>query len=474
MQVILYNFSKRENSTKTPLENDVTKKQLNKVYLKENTSFINPVLLFSPDFTGTQFNPVQYNYIFVPLWERYYFIRDWVYLNSVWECQLAIDVLGSFKSAIGDTSAYIERSNTSYDTNIIDTFYPAKSNVHIEKVNVSSSYYNIAPSGGTYVLGTINYDQYGKFGAVTYYALTQPLFNTVLNYLFQDNIFQAEQIDDISEGLFKSMFNPFQYIVSCIWFPFDITSFGSQAKPVKVGYWDIPNTSTAVYVSNFAQTTYITATITDHPQASARGAYLNRSPYTKLTLFIPPFGCIPIDTNFLTIGKYLYSEVVVDHITGQATIRISISQDSNNLDKYNIMTERSGMMGVPIQIAQAMPDYLGTATSITSGIGSVFSGNIGGAVSSVLSAVSSQMPKVSTTGANGSMITTLLYPVLIEEHLLLADENRTEFGRPLNQTKTISTLSGFVKCANNDYPFSCTETERKMINKYLSDGFFYE
>ena len=72
------------------------------------------------------------------------------------------------------------------------------------------------------------------------------------------------------------------------------------------------------------------------------------------------------------------------------------------------------------------------------------------------------------------MITTLLYPVLIEEHLLLADENRTEFGRPLNQTKTISTLSGFVKCANNDYPFSCTETERKMINKYLSDGFFYE
>lgn len=477
MIVDFYNFNKRPNSTKQPSVNDSTLVEFTTVQLKENTSFLNPVLLIPPNITvnnvSVQFNPVMFNYAYIPAWSRYYFVRDWVYLNSVWECTLVPDPLASFKTSIGQTSAYVLRSASTYDGTIIDTFYPAKSDVEIVKVNVASSYYNIAPSGGTYVLGCVNYDNVGKVGAISYYALTQSLFNTVMNFLFQDSIYIDSGIDEISDGLFKSMFNPFQYIVSCVWFPFAIESFGSQARTVKVGYWEITGTSSAVLVSNIAQTTYITATITDHPQIS-RGAYLNRSPYTKLTLFIPPFGCIPIDTNFLTIGKYLYSEVIVDHITGQATIRVSLSQNANNLDKFNIMTERSGMLGVPIQLAQMMPDYIGTAQAVTSGIAGIVTGNVAGVINSAMSAVSTQMPKVSTSGANGSFISELQYPVLIEEHLKLTNEDNTEFGKPLYQQKTLSTLSGYIQCGEDDHAFPCTFEEKRIINDALKNGFFYE
>ena len=470
MQVVLYKFTKRPNSTKEPSPNDATKTVLNNVNLKEDTSFLFPTLIFTKSII-TGFNPVMFNYVTIPVWQRYYFIKDWRWASGVWECDLEVDVMATFKEEIGDTSAYIVRSASLYNGAIIDGFYPAKSDVSITKVNVSTSWYNVAPSGGTYVLGCINYETGSKIGSITYYALTGSQLGMVLNYLFQSNIFNSENIYDISQGLFKSMFNPFQYVASCLWFPFSTVAFGSSAANVKVGYWDTG--VSGIVVTSLAEKTYVTATIPDHPQIS-RGNYLNHAPYTNLTLFIPPFGSIPIDTAILEKGKYLYSAVLVDHITGQATIRISTCADSSHLDEYNIITERSGMLGVPIQLSQIMPDYVGTVASIGNVAGSLLTGNIIGALGNVLNAVDSQMPKVSSSGANGSFIETLQYPTLIVEHLRLTDEDNAEYGRPLYSVQTIKTLSGYVQVGEDDHAFSGTDTECQMINKYMKSGFFYE
>ena len=275
----------------------------------------------------------------------------------------------------------------------------------------------------------------------------------------------------MGKGLYKSLFNPFQYIVSCLWFPFAVQAFGSTQTDVKVGYWSTG--INGIMVSSLAEKTFVTATIPNHPQVS-RGTYLNHAPYTRLTLYIPPFGSIPLDTNFREIGNYLYSAVLVDHITGQATIRVSISPSSSNLSEYNIMTEKSGMIGVPIQLAQIMPDYIGTVNSVGGTIGSILTGNIGGAISNVMSAIESQMPKVSTSGANGSFIETLQYPQLICEFLKLTDEDNTEFGRPLCAIRTINTLSGYVQCGEDDHSFTATKSEADDINRNLKQGFFYE
>ena len=468
MNLDLFSVNKRINSTKRP---DLSTGKELTVQLKDEISFENPVFKIKSDVIGGTFSPVAFNYAYAPYWMRYYFITDWKFINGCWECYCSVDVLASFKNQINNTNAYVTRAASNYDGTIIDDFYPAKSNVSITKVNAASAWYGIAPSGGTYVVGCVNNQTSGRIGAVAYYALTSSELGQLLNYLFSNTIYSASSITEIGEGLFKSMFDPFQYIVSCVWFPFANSAFGSTQTYISVGYWT--TTIQGIVVTSIAEKTFITATIPNHPQIS-RGEYLNRAPYTRLTLYIPPFGSIPIDTNFITMGRYLYSAVLVDHITGQATIRLSLCASSNNLDEFNLITERSGMIGVPIQLSQVLPDYIGTAHSVASTIGSVATGNLAGALSGMLSAVQTQMPKVTSSGANGSFAETMLYPALIAEHLLLADEDLTEFGRPLCAVRQLGNLTGFIQCGEDDLPFNGTRTEIEEVNRFLKEGFFME
>lgn len=470
MNVTLYKFSKRPNSTAQPAQ--ATGKNFS-CQLKDEVSFINPVLRFDPaGLTTGLFTPSSYNYAQIGYWSRYYYITDWAYVNGCWEARLTVDVMASFKPEIGNTSSYIIRSNSEFDGNIIDSFYPAKSNVIIQNTNVACSWYNVAPSGGSYVIGCINYNNNNKIGALSYYACTPSEMAGVLNYLFTDNIFNTSSITEMGKDLYQSFFNPFQYIVSCMWFPFLNNAFGSTQENVKVGYWDTG--VTGIVVTSLAEKTFVTATLPDHPQAGSRGVYLNRAPYTRHTLYIPPFGSIPIDTNFITIGKYLYSAVLVDHITGQATIRVSLCPSSNNLNEYNIMTERSGMIGVPIQLAQVLTDYVNTLKNGVDAVSNLFTGNISGAFKGLISAVETQMPTVSTSGANGSFIECLQYPKLISEFLPIVNENNTEFGRPVCATRTINQLAGYIQCGEADHAFSGTKAENEEINRNMKEGFFYE
>lgn len=468
MNLYLFSVNKRINSTKRP---DLSSGKELTVQLKDEISFENPVFKIKSDVIGGTFTPVAFNYAYAPYWMRYYFITDWKFINGCWECYCSVDVLASFKNQISNTSAYVTRAASNYDGTLIDDFYPAKSNVNITKVNTASSWYGIAPSGGSYVVGCINNQLSGRIGAVSYYALTASELGQLLDYLFSNTIYNASSITEVGEGLFKSMFDPFQYIVSCVWFPFASSAFGSSQTYISVGYWT--TTIQGIVVTSIAEKTFVTATIPNHPQIS-RGEYLNRAPYTRLTLFIPPFGSIPIDTNFISAGRYLYSAVLVDHITGQATIRLSLCTSANNLDEFNLLTERSGMIGVPIQLSQVLPDYIGTAHSVASTIGNIATGNLAGALSGMLSAVQTQMPTVTSSGANGSFAETMLYPTLIAEHLLLADEDLTEFGRPLCAVRLLGNLTGFIQCGEDDLPFNGTRTEIEEVNRFLKEGFFME
>lgn len=477
MTVKFYSFTKRPNSTKQPAPNSELL-TLSSVELKEECSFINPVLKIKGLTQGTAFVPGMYNYVYIPLWLRYYFIQDWTYINGLWEVSLIIDVMASHKTEIGNTQTYIERCASASDGNIIDTLYPAEICPAIESVAASGSLWDttsITLSGMTFVVGCINNDTSYKIGAVTYYALTLAQLKSLLGYLFSNSIFNSSSITEMSEGLYKSLFNPFQYIVSCTAFPFGLETFASAAvnyANIKVGYWDTG--ISALVVESIYSKRFISVTIPNHPQIS-RGAYLNRAPYTKLTLFAAPFGSIPIDPDVLSIGNYLHCPVFVDNISGDATLRVAIttSQNPDTTGQYTI-TERTANVGIPIQLAQVMPDYIGSIGNGVGALTSAITGNIAGVISSTLSAVSCSMPSVSTTGANGSFLEVLPDTLLIVEHYPLVNEDNEEYGRPLCDKRTISTLSGYIKCGNADHAFGGTDYERKTINDYMRSGFFYE
>lgn len=464
-------FSKKENSTKQPTTGSGI--AYTNVLLKDETSILNPVLKVAvssmPVPSVAPVNTMTYCYI--PKFGRYYFITDWVYNQGIWECSLAVDVLASFKTPIGATSAYIERSASAYDGNIIDKLYPANTNYSITRVALSAAYLGVPPSGGCYVVGVIN-SVANTAGAITYYAMSQTQLANLLAYMFGNDIWTSSGITEISQGLFKSMFNPMQYIVSCMWLPIGTSSLGNTTGTVYIGYY---NTNiTATLVTYLFEKGHVTGTITSHPQAASRGSYLNYAPYTDITLYIPPFGSIPIDTAFLKKGNHLYCPYWVDHITGEATIQISLSAYDPAIDS-NVCAERSAKMGVPIQIAQVMADYSHTVQTMQSGLSGGIAGIIAGALgATVQSALDAKFPQVSTSGSNGSFASNQTEAHAILRHTQIVDGDNTDFGRPLMAVRTINTLSGYVKCGEAHPAIPCLQEELSMITNYLTSGFFYE
>lgn len=477
MEVVLYKFSKRPNSTKEPGPNDATKTVISSVNLKEETSFLYPTLIFTRSI-ASGFNPVMFNYASIPIWQRYYFIKNWRWANGVWECDLEVDVLATFKEEIGDTTAYIIRASSDYDPTIMDVFYPCKTNTLIRRYAVETDIYGTLIADGCYIVGCINNETAHRVGSTTYYALTNTQLANLLAYLFSGNIYNASGIYDISEGLYKSLFDPFQYIKSCMWFPYPVSAFGSTTANLKVGYWDTGVTGTICSTLIKEYRIVSQTALGNHPQI-ARGTYLNHAPFTRVTAFISPFGEIPIDPAFLQFtNNWLYGRIYVDFITGLADLRLAITngydQTDPAFDMYKLCTMRTSQVGVPIQISQLQTDYV---NAISSGIGAVvsgFSGNIGGIFSGIGNAAESLFPKESSLGANGSFLELAEPPLVIVENEMIVDDNVSEFGRPLCQNKQIKTLSGYVQTGEADHAFSSTETENQMINNFLKNGFYYE
>lgn len=464
MIVTLYNYNKRENSTAIPSAG----LDLDSVILKEPTNVLNPVLRITPSVMGSAtIAPVVYNYAHIQKFQRYYFIDNWEYVGGCWECSLSVDVLGSWRGIIGTTSAYVERAESAYDGNIIDMMFPATTDYDVVNSPLASSWYSVAPSGGTFVLGCINHATRGKVGAITYYALTSAQLGNLLNYLFSSNIFNSSSITEIGEGLFKSLFNPFQYIVSCLYFPLGLEAFGSESTTIEVGYWDtlLPGT----LVTSLSEQTFITGAFPSHPQAETRGDFLNYAPYAYYTLHIPPFGAVSIDSSFRRYGDYIRCQVFIDHITGQAICRPGISRSAQGGTVSIWAGEVTGMFGVPIQLAQIASDYIGALGSAAS------TGGIAGLISgAVQTAVSAFAPSVNSTGVNGSFIMSVAPAGLISNFAKITGASDSILGRPLMQQRTISTLSGYIKCRDVHISAPCFREEKGRIEQYMMEGFYYE
>lgn len=70
--------------------------------LRDETSVTNPEILLEIS------NPVPYNYMYIPEFNRYYFISDMISVkNNLWRLSAKVDVLESFKNNILASSAII-------------------------------------------------------------------------------------------------------------------------------------------------------------------------------------------------------------------------------------------------------------------------------------------------------------------------------------------------------------------------------
>ena len=490
MDIRLYfEFYKKKNSTLIP-DNTVTYIDLSGT-LKEDCSVLYPRVQVLRSALDTV--PDTYNYAYIAKYGRYYFVVDVIWKEPFWEISMAVDVLASWKTPLGLEDHYILRTNSTtndWDPLITDTMYPTSNDFDTVHNVIPNSNFAASINGGCYIVGIISSSTTDAVGAISYYAMTSAQFGALKSTLFSDTNLQTmgiidsgglPAISDMSPELLKTMYNPYQYIASCMWFPIGQNDIpGTSQTGINIGWWNYGSlTGKRIYAElkeflNAEQTT-----IPAHPQASTRGTYLNYAPYTRITL-MGRFGTIAIDPSYVEAGYTLNIGYNIDLINGECMTRVS-AWDPNDLVVIPLAL-RSFQIGVPIQIAQVGVDYLGTSLAAVDAAGSAIDNlvhlNIGGAVSAaahgIYNTLQAGMPQVETSGSNGSFLSPFTLTRIVYHYYQIVDEDINHRGRPLCQIRTLNTLSGYVLCSDGDNTVPALDAEKDMISTHLTSGFFWE
>lgn len=456
LTVKLWEFRKRENSTLQP--DDTWPMTEWDCVLKDNCSLMAPQITINFGYLG---NPSFYNYAHISgLGNRYYFIRDWVCEHGyIWTAQLQVDVLASWRYRIGESTQYLERSSYASDGGVVDAMYPAKQPPNIQTVNLASHWFADL-NQGSYVLGILNGDD-GGVGAAHYYAFTQAQLNSFMAYLLGDESYTL--VDEISASLTKTLFNPMQYIVSAVWYPFKIKG---TAETVKFGWWTSSVTAADLTTTIYRFTDEIT--LPTHPQA-ARGAYLRKAPYSNYTLYYPGVGTVALNTAELD-NQPISVQCAVDVVANQARLTITTTGSSTH-----IVSQTYTQLGVPIQLAQFTGDVLGAAGKLVSAGKNLLAHNFAGAVfDAVGSALDTFTPDVDSISANGSIVSISYAIQLRALFYLLVDEDNADLGRPLCKAGKVSEYPGYQKIIHPDVAITGTAEESAQIRAYMEAGYFYE
>lgn len=421
-------------------------------------------------------SPVDYNYLYIPAFDRYYWLNGWQSVsNGLWSVTGTVDELASWREQILDLNLYVLRAASEGDGRIIDNLYPALADVTRQILYKDASPWGVeSGTVGVYVVSICG------SGETAYYIFAPSEYKQ-----FFDKLLGDDYIDSVMSYLpdWKTVYpgaplqiNPLQYVAGVKWFPFTSLS-GVPVTPVSsipVGLGSVAQT--AYKLAPLAVTVAYDRTIpisSIHPQ-SARGVYLNLAPYSHIQAYVPPFGLVTINPATALAAKSVRLTIAVDLRSGDGALRLLTPDGA-------IETELHAPIGVSVAIGQTLTAGYGLldAAGAAAGIGaSIMSGNIAGAITGATSAIgnviASQVPTSRTIGSPES-IGALRGPLVIySDHYAVAEEDITHRGRPLCANRRLGDLTGYVLVADADFTIPCTEEENKQIRAFLEGGVFIE
>lgn len=466
--------SKDINSTKIP---ELTKEF--DCQLKDGVSLTNPILLIR----ASQFN-TGYNYCYIPKWERYYFVNNIKFnTGGIFEISLAVDVLASFKSDILAGKAYVRRSASHGSLHIPDTSWS-----HSSDYSTITKTIDIGLSkDGSYLLFTASSETEttNASPAICIYAVSGLKLRLICSYLFTSDFFDSamEGVDSVSKSLSKTFFNPFSYILKCMWLPISITDLSTVTKKISFGWWT--SNYDGGYLITGVKKIFFDIKMPDYSYWTDRDAS-----WTDVSIYVPSIGELSISPEYC--GKTLKATLVIDLTNGHSDLFIK--------DGDFLVQTASGQMGADVQLSSLYEDIVGDLgsrggliKSAISGIGSFIKSsidnataddmgnlsihNVGDIVSdTVHGAQSALQPKCSTMGSNGNKATLTEFNMVllsVHRHNRLSDDKET-LGKMCCKTMALSELTGYTEIVNPHISCSATASEITMINTFLSGGFYIE
>ena len=358
-------FFKKPNSTALPAGDAET--QVITGELKGDFSPYAPVIRFRT-IPATSCPTTVYCYI--ASFKRYYFV-SWAFVSGFWEASCVCDVLGSYKTQILSSSQFVERSESAATGHIMDgacipSTYTTTALASLTQAQVWGANY----AAGVYVVGVVcggALTEVGKnIGAVRYYAMTQTGFDALMYAMLNSPDWMNIDASEISKDLQKALINPAQYIISAVWLPIDAdvfigdrASFGDDiTRDIRLGWWSFSiGTDCRILHNPCGQydswSRWLVIDYGEHPQTDIFGRWVNYSPYTKVTLDFPPFGCVDLDTTDLNPAEHKIAiHMFVHAYNGEATAYIFNGNKELYPDSTILIATLHANVGVQIPIGQ--------------------------------------------------------------------------------------------------------------------------
>lgn len=449
MDIEVFKFSKRSNSTKQP----TTGTTISNVFLKEDTSKYNPSFILENFDRG-------YTYL---KWEsRYYYIEDITSMTnnlSVVSCK--IDVLASFKSKIVGSIAFILYSTSNYDTDIPDTRLSTKKNVIINS-STGSIYNN---DGGCYFVSWLGYGTNSTSnpscgliakGRTGFKHLQSILMNNDLLRVFT-NITDISALNDTLE---KKLVNINDCILQCHYLPISLSTSGNGS--IQLGN-STNSYNTGVSVGDVSHDYNDSASLSIPWNFND---FRNRSQYSNMCIFLPGYGVAPLNIDDFQGLSSLTVNATLDEFTGALCYRIG--------DRYKFDCNIAMQMPLNTSSRGSLSGFMSGALSIgTSMASNNLSGSLNGSFNAVGSLLESNHGSIGSYGGSSSWLVNGNKIVLtITSHNTNVEPSSmaTNYGRPLNKVATIPS-SGYVQCTNASIE-SDNETLSNEINNKLNRFIF--
>lgn len=337
--------------------------------LKNPCSVLSPVIIIDTTDQG-KVNLAKYaSLAYIPDFNRYYVVTEVTFANALMVLSLNVDVLATYFDGIKSQSFYVERTGVKNPA-VVDNSYPMLTDPPtISGSNVTNP---LCPRQltsnpdtwvkGCFVVGVIN-DVPSMYGNITYYIMSQEAFYEVCQNLF--TIANFGNIGSTPDAIAKSLIDPFQYIISVMWFPWETTDFYNRGyvytTPIydfRCGFYNVTNTTYYFYAMTIDTmkvefTNMVTLAIPKHSATQTRGDWVNLNPFARYYLSFYPFGHFELDSTMLQNKTYLYLVYTTDLRTGKAILSIGTEYTGSDYSDWKMpypMRKVDAQIGVEIPV----------------------------------------------------------------------------------------------------------------------------
>lgn len=444
-------FAKRKNSTKQPTGGT----QVN-VNLKAGTSLEAPVFILTASDA--------FNIVYVEAFGHYYFVSDVRHVtNDTVEVSCSQDVLATYKSQIGATSAYI-LYDESTNVEIPDERLALETTPQLN--TLSAAFRSDYSAAGSYIISITGTNKVGTYVVPeSTLARLMPDITTVYDSYIQSSdpfgalVAGGKQL--VGSGSLS------ENIRDVRWIPFSISNTSSET--LRVGMYDIFSESGIPLGGlRINQRIVVKDVPVSIPWKWTGLDWRNSDPYTQISVYIPFIGNVSYPASVLKGRSSINFESSLDTFTGELTVRTY--SGGVTLGTYGAQT------GVQIPLGYSGVSAGNLVNGVIGAAASIATGSTAGLVTAALNAckpLSQSVGGIGSASASG-LDQNIQISVITHEPVEAPSGVSSVMGTPSYEVKTISSLSGYVQCMDASVSISGPDADRDEINGYLNGGFFYE